>query len=146
MCQSSCSQIYSYNTFLSTVPIIESDNIVINEDAGSATVTVRLLNQIENNFVLSYRTAEFDSGANGKKMHGFIDATYGLHSERQNFKIRFKRERGHHHNIMTLRSGTWVASIFGGGGGGGGGEIDARGPTSPQIKPYYTPFMCVIYR
>ena len=58
-----------YDVFLSTVPRIESDNIVINEGAGSATVTVRLLNEIENNFTLSYRTAEFDGGAIGKKIH-----------------------------------------------------------------------------
>ena len=66
--------------FLPTVPMIESDNIVINEGAGSATVTVRLLNEIENDFVLSYSTAEVDGGANGKKMYEFIETTSGLNS------------------------------------------------------------------
>ena len=55
---------------------------MINEAAGSARVTVRLLNEIENDFVLSYRTAEVDGGANGKKMYGFIETTSGLNSFR----------------------------------------------------------------
>ena len=82
--------------FLSTVPRIESDNIVINEAAGSATVTVRLLNEIENDFVLSYRTAEFDGGANGKKTYEFIEA-FILNGK------KFKYE-GRGAIIMTLES------------------------------------------
>ena len=46
--------------------MIESDNVVINEDEGFAVVTVRLLNEIENDFVLDYSTREVPDGADGK--------------------------------------------------------------------------------
>ena len=92
---------------------------MINEDAGSARVTVRLLNEIENNFILSYRTVEVDGGADGKKMCGFTDATSGLHSEHLSSWQKFKFQgRG---GILELVY-TWAALIFCGGGGGGGGE------------------------
>ena len=132
MCQSSCPQIYSYNTFLSTVPIIESDNIVINEGAGSAIVTVRLLNEIENDFVLSYSTAEVDGGANGKKTYEFIQASF--RTLVCGGKSSNSKGEGPSPCDSELVYGLHQYSR--GGGGGGGGKIAARGPTSPQIKLY----------
>ena len=39
---------------------------MINEDDGSATVTVTLKNEIENDFVLDYSTGEVPDGADGE--------------------------------------------------------------------------------
>ena len=50
---------------LFTVPIIESNDIEINEDGGFATIVVNLLNEIENDFVLEYKTGEVSDGADG---------------------------------------------------------------------------------
>lgn len=44
-------------------PIIESDNVVINEAAGFATLVVRLVNEIESEFSLDYATGEVPAGA-----------------------------------------------------------------------------------
>ena len=51
--------------FCSTVPIIESDDIIINEDGGSAVVVVRLVNEIEKDLTLDYGTGEVPNGAIG---------------------------------------------------------------------------------
>ena len=48
-----------------TVPLITSSDITINEDEGSATVTVQLQNEIEKEFVLNYNTGEVPDGADG---------------------------------------------------------------------------------
>ena len=40
--------------------------MVINEDGGTAVVNVRLVNEIENDFVLDYSTGEVPGGAEGK--------------------------------------------------------------------------------
>ena len=45
--------------------MIESNDIEINEDGGIATVVVNLLNEIENDFVLEYKTGEVLDGADG---------------------------------------------------------------------------------
>ena len=55
----------SFRVILFTVPIIESNDIEINEDGGIATVVVNLLNEIENDFVLEYKTVEVLDGADG---------------------------------------------------------------------------------
>ena len=47
------------------VPMIESQNTVVSEDEGFATIVVYLLNEIENNFSLSYETEEIPDGADG---------------------------------------------------------------------------------
>lgn len=49
-----------------SAPQIESGNVVINEDGGSAVVTVRLLNEVEKDFVLDYNTGEVPDGADGR--------------------------------------------------------------------------------
>ncbi|CAI8024993.1 Extracellular matrix protein FRAS1, partial [Geodia barretti] len=46
------------------IPLIESGDVIINEDGGIAVVNVRLLNEIENNFTLDYSTGEVPDGAN----------------------------------------------------------------------------------
>ena len=48
-----------------TVPMIESQNTVVNEDGGFATIVVNLLNEIENDFTLEYKTGEVLDGADG---------------------------------------------------------------------------------
>ena len=53
-------------TVFPTVPLIESGSVVINEDGGTAVVNVRLVNEIENDFVLDYSTGEVPGGAEGK--------------------------------------------------------------------------------
>ena len=53
----------------STVPLIESGDVTINEDGGIAVVNVRLLNEIENDFVLDYSTGEVPDGADGRYTH-----------------------------------------------------------------------------
>ena len=53
----------------STVPLIESGDVIINEDGGVAVVNVRLLNEIENDFILDYRTGEVPDGADGRYTH-----------------------------------------------------------------------------
>ena len=45
--------------------MVIADDIIINEGDGSALVTVRLLNEIEGNFTLSYETMELPDGATG---------------------------------------------------------------------------------
>ncbi|CAI8024988.1 FRAS1-related extracellular matrix protein 2, partial [Geodia barretti] len=45
------------------IPLIESGDVTINEDGGIAVVNVRLLNEIENDFVLDYSTGEVPDGA-----------------------------------------------------------------------------------
>ena len=45
--------------------MIASQNVVIDEDGGIATITVDLLNEIENDFTLSYSTADVPNGAEG---------------------------------------------------------------------------------
>ena len=45
--------------------MIESQNTVVSEDEGFATIVVNLLNEIENNFSLSYETEEIPDGAVG---------------------------------------------------------------------------------
>ena len=48
-----------------TVPILESGDVEINEDGGPAVLVVKLLNEIEKNFVLNYTTGEVAGGAEG---------------------------------------------------------------------------------
>ena len=45
--------------------MIASQNVVINEDGGIAMIIVDLLNEIENDFTLSYSTADVPNGAEG---------------------------------------------------------------------------------
>ena len=51
--------------FVSLVPRFVSGSVVINENEGSAVVTVELLSEIENNFTLIYTTGEVEDGADG---------------------------------------------------------------------------------
>ena len=55
---------FSPNAFL-LVPEIESGDITINEDEGTAILMVRLVNEIERNFTLDYRTNQVPGGAEG---------------------------------------------------------------------------------
>ena len=47
------------------VPVIESGDVTINEDRGTAILMVRLVNEIERNFTLDYRTNQVPGGAEG---------------------------------------------------------------------------------
>ena len=47
--------------------------MVINEDGGSAVVTVELINEIENPFTLDYSTGEVPDGADGRYTPLYID-------------------------------------------------------------------------
>ena len=60
----------------STVPLIESGDVTINEDGGTAVVNVRLLNEIENDFVLDYSTGEVPNGANGTLIQIVIEPNW----------------------------------------------------------------------
>ena len=60
----------------STVPLIESGDVIINEDGGIAVVNVRLLNEIENNFTLDYSTGEVPDGANGTLIQIVIEPNW----------------------------------------------------------------------
>ena len=60
----------------STVPLIESGDVIINEDGGIAVVNVRLLNEIENDFVLDYSTGEVPDGANGTLIQIVIEPNW----------------------------------------------------------------------
>ena len=60
----------------STVPLIESGDVTINEDGGIAVVNVRLLNEIENDFVLDYSTGEVPDGANGTLIQIVIEPNW----------------------------------------------------------------------
>ena len=53
--------------FFSAVPMIDSSSIEINEDGGVATLTVQLLNEIEDNFTLNYTTGVVPNGADGRQ-------------------------------------------------------------------------------
>ena len=57
--------IITYNNNCLTAPEFQSDNVTINEDEGAAVLTVTILNEIENDFVLDYRTEEVPGGAEG---------------------------------------------------------------------------------
>ena len=60
----------------STVPLIESGDVTISEDGGTAVVNVRLLNEIENDFVLDYSTGEVPDGANGTLIQIVIEPNW----------------------------------------------------------------------
>ena len=47
--------------------MIDSSSIEINEDGGVATLTVQLLNEIEDNFTLNYTTGVVPNGADGRQ-------------------------------------------------------------------------------
>ena len=51
--------------FSPTVPQLESGDVIINEDGGTAVVNVRLVNEIEKDLVLDYSTGEVPGGAEG---------------------------------------------------------------------------------
>ena len=47
------------------VPMIMAHDITTYEDGGSASITVQLMNEIERNFVLKYKTGELPAEASG---------------------------------------------------------------------------------